>query len=129
MSTNKTEKYGLHAWVAGDDFSRMEINENFALLDGAAVRMVFGSYVGELPEYGGTARRFDLGMRPQVVIVTAAEGFGIGSGRYFSAMAGPGHPAKTGLVLDESGFSVCNEKNGSILLNLSGYTYYYLALV
>ena len=129
MSTEMTKNYGLHAWRPEDSFLRAEINENFAALDEKAVRMVFGSYTGELPEYGGTVRNIQLGARPRVVIVTTSEGFSYGTGRYFSAMAGPGLPAETALILGEEGFSVCNEKGGSILLNISGHTYHYLALL
>ncbi len=35
MSTNKTQHYHLHAWAAGDNFLRTEINENFTALDTA----------------------------------------------------------------------------------------------
>ena len=36
MSTNKTPHLNLHAWEPGDDFSRVEFNENFQKLDTTA---------------------------------------------------------------------------------------------
>lgn len=66
MSTNKTENYHLHAWEAGDDFLRSEINENFAALDSAVGGLVVtGKYTGD-----GTKNRFiSLGFTPKAVFI------------------------------------------------------------
>ena len=65
MSTNKTAHYGLHAWVAGDDFLRAEMNENFALLDGAlGGKVVTGIYTGT----GAAMSMVELGFTPIAVL-------------------------------------------------------------
>lgn len=73
MSTNKTENYQLHAWEAGDDFLRSEINENFAAIDGflaqlptnKKLRIVTGGYTGD----GVNGRLIQVGFRPKIVLV------------------------------------------------------------
>jgi len=80
MSTNKTQHYHLHAWEAGDDFLRAEINENFAAVDAALADMLtalggkaeimVGTYVGD----GQTPRHIDLGRMPHAVLLEQADG-------------------------------------------------------
>lgn len=70
MSTNKTENYGLHAWVAGDDFLREEINENFETLDGEAARVVLGSYAGD----DAVSRTSPLGFTPKALLLFRSDG-------------------------------------------------------
>lgn len=73
MSTNKTEHYALHAWVAGDDFLRSEFNENFAAIDNLLgglpeikkLKVAMGSYMGDEKN----PRAIELGFRPKVVLV------------------------------------------------------------
>jgi len=60
MSTNKTQHYHLHAWEAGDDFLRTEINENFAGLERVIrgqIKVVAGTYIGD----GTKNREINLG--------------------------------------------------------------------
>lgn len=70
MSTNETENYHLHAWEAGDDFLRSEINENFAALDSAVGGLVVtGKYTGD----GTTDRFIGLGFIPRAVLICPAD--------------------------------------------------------
>lgn len=62
MSSNKTPCFQLHSWEPGDNFLLSEINENFALLDGAAW-IVTGSYMGD----NTVGREIDLGFAPRAV--------------------------------------------------------------
>ena len=106
MSTNKTENYGLHAWAAGDDFSREEINVNFALMDAVAagkVGMISGSYKGT----AGTAVRVELGCRPLAVHIEALSGIRHGSTTYGGLY--PDGGVSTAVTIDNAGFTV-NER-------------------
>ena len=70
MSTNKTQKYQLHAWEPGDDFLREEFNENFSLLDEKAVQVLFGTYQGD----GRSEREISLGLTPLAMLVSDSNG-------------------------------------------------------
>lgn len=73
MSTNKTENCHLHAWEAGDNFLRSEINENFTAIDGFLAEMptnkklkiATGSYMGD----GTDDRPISLGFRPRIIVI------------------------------------------------------------
>lgn len=89
MSTNKTERFGLHAWEPEDRFLREEFNENFARLDGAA-RVVAGAYTGD----GEKTRVIDLGITPLAVLVMTRDGLIRSNvGELYGGLAFWGNPA------------------------------------
>ena len=121
MSTNKTEHYGLHAWVAGDDFSRMEINENFALLDAGAAQMVAGRYSGT----GTDHRIINLGFTPQAVLLIDQSGTMTNGYTWYGGLALSGGDSVV-LAVTEGGFTV--RENDKLHGNTQTINYYYLAL-
>lgn len=135
MSSNQTANYGLHVWEPEDDFSREEINENFALLDGA-VRMVFGSYTGD----GETSRFIELGFTPKIVFVLPCDGsiYDVNHSIRYGGIAGTGLPAQgeSGqyqyIVITENGFELrrLHMSGGSYLYDVNRKTslYYYLVV-
>ena len=114
MSTNKTENYGLHAWVAGDDFLREEINENFALLDGAVeeCQVVVGTYMGT---GGSTTQTITLGFRPKAVLslTNRVAHSSSSSGRNRATLALDGANVDGYLTITDTGFQVSNALNVS----------------
>lgn len=110
MSTNKTQNYQLHAWGAGDDFLRMEFNENFAAIDGLLgempankkLKVVTGSYVGD----GDRGRGISLGFRAKAVLALSAPTM-VAS---YQALMLPGLTAEAG-QLTENGFRVGERMN------------------
>ena len=125
MSTNKTENYGLHAWVAGDDFLLSEINENFGKLDGGA-RMLTGTYTGD----GTEGRIIALGVTPKAVLVLQG-GLLLQQGSYsYGGLALSDMPAGNPTLVEivEEGFQVLYRNYGGVLAsNQGGKLYSYIA--
>ena len=126
MSTNKTEHYSLHAWVAGDDFLLSEINENFALLD-SAVRVVIGSYVGDDQEI----QNIELGFRPRALLVADKEGFlSKGSAMFGGLYTEANHDYNMTIRFTDTGFRAGTiGSSGYICGNNKGALYVYIAVL
>jgi len=129
MSTNKTQHYHLHAWEAGDDFLRTEINENFAAVEEAITgkaTLVTGSYVGD----GTSIRVIDLGRPIKALLLESTAGTRLYNGRVNGGLVLPDGP------LDEKACAIVGTTfvlngNGSFQsnLNIKGNTIYYIAWV
>ena len=129
MSTNKTQKYQLHAWEPGDHFLREEFNENFSLLDEKAVQVLFGTYQGD----GRSEREISLGLTPLAMLVSDSNGVFDTSYSYHGGLTLRGHPsimAETRRLLEivEGGFKVYTDNGGSpsCTSNNKILRYYYL---
>jgi len=128
MSTNKTERYGLHRWEPGDDFLREEFNENFAAIDGGMIKMVTGTYKGD-----GTQDRFiELGFMPQVLMLFTEDGRCTYNSSRYGGMVFPEYPTHVGsnelVRLEGTGFWIHYRPNSYVFSNDSSKIFYYLAL-
>ena len=130
MSTNQTQRYGLHLWEPGDHFLREEFNENFQALEDAVEQkceVVFGSYTGN----DADERAIVLGFRPQAVVLVNKYGFFEppgGQGRVAGGVLFPGYFSTYMMSLTENGFLVSCRNNGSYSPNTAGNSpYFYIA--
>ena len=155
MATNYTEHYGLSLWEANDKFYHQEFNENHRKLDAAIhalteqtetalagktdaaataelqaslnakIGIVTGSYQGTGGYSGNTSRDFHLGFRPKAVFIGNTNAADIA---YTFAIDGYKTGLTSSLTITDDGFHVT--ANGSTIpaLNLSDYTYLYIAL-
>lgn len=118
MSTNRTEHYQLHAWELGDDFLLSEINENFALLDAKATRVVAGAYTGTGESY--EPLEIELGFRPKAVLVmgTIGQTWYANNSQVYGGLALDGHPVGNDLIeITDTGFQVCNKGGAYVYVN------------
>ncbi len=138
MASGQTEHYGLSQWAAEDSFLREEFNEDFRNIDEAIYKgaeLVFGCYLGQYAEGKESIQAVGLGFRPKLALIVPSDGsFTDTSGRKYGCLIGPNQPMYTGdpesgwaARVNAEGFEVCNNRNHQ-LMNISGRTYYYLAL-
>ena len=124
MSTCKTENYHLHVWSLEDEESLAELNENFAVIDGAIsnrCRIVFGTYTGS----GGTMQTIDLGGSPRAVLISRG-GRSWNGNLSYGGIIYPDYPS-TNFEITESGFRTLENSSSNNRSNELGSTYQFMA--
>lgn len=134
-----TSNYGLHQWVAEDDFLRTDFNTDFQKIDQALgnlsldkAQIVVGSYTGN----GSSSRTITLGFQPQALYICNQVGMaGYIEGYYYTygglvlpgiPIIDLGHNSATAVELTSTGFKLSRDQYRKV--NESNEVYLYWAL-
>ena len=151
MSTNKTPNLNLHSWVAEDPVKMSEFNENFAAIDtdsgatwdaiealqNGGLQIAYGSYSGTGSAGSGNRNTLNFSFAPKLVIVahnsaSGADGVMI-MVRGQSTVSSCGSNGSGGCSCIWSGtgvtwYATSSTNNVVNQMNMSGHSYYYVAI-
>ena len=128
MMGTKTEHYQLNQWEPGDNFLRVDFNEDNAKIDAALASkydLIFGSYQGN----DAASQFISLGFTPKAVFVFSSSGQMATEDtvRYMGGFAVDSMDYPSGVIISENGFTVEYNRDRRLWQNSSS-THYYMAI-
>ena len=130
----KTENYSLPQWESGDPIRREDFNDAMKEIDdgistASAEKFVIGSYVGNGVTMANGGQFIELGFKPRFLIITRGWAGTTRPSDYFLVIGELVLPTMENYFsVQDTGFTVGDiSSGGPIKLNISEYTYDYLA--
>lgn len=134
-----TANYGLHQWVPGDNFLRTDFNTDFQKIDAGIkaalstaqgkAEIVTGTYTGD----GTQNRLINLGFQPRAVLIEKYSGdrgntAQVHAGLTIQGGAMANRDGDAAAAIAQDGFNITYNATTGMNTNISGTTYYYLAV-